>query len=879
MRLFLSYHLDAKRVEHEHFVFQVSYHLRRQRGIEAYCYADDPRRQDWQLRVGRNVLASDGFVLFVGAALGKVQRDEAAAFAATGADQPRWMWLVTLPGYVNGILPPDLFQASAHGVESGLPDGPISDDALARASYACAHALTRLVARAEGRDTSNDALYWAAADGAPLGYPYDYEKALIDDYKANGRLAVQTRIEQGCPLAWPDVARVPAPPVWDNPVDPDSIGKYRDHRIRVDARECDPPCAPGHTHELTLPEAGPRAKLCYPAGDRQQLTIAVVVSGGIAPGINAVIDGIVERQLRYWRDSRARRGAAYDLQILFYRNGFTGLLNGDRRYLDYEGRLNRQVGPPIPHERLRRDATRGGASTGTSRHDPLLDSDCVARSQHVQQAIVQLSGDQVDILYVIGGDGSMRAAHALWTRSQELRRAQHAPPHPLSVVAIPKTMDNDILWVWQSFGFLSAVERAKESVLQLHTEVSSNPRLCIIQLFGSDSGFVVSHTALASGVCDAALIPEVNFTLAGLSQTMRTRLEDRRGRGDSPGGLILLAETAVPRDVEDYIDNENYDLGLDGVERDAVCEFVGSSLLTASDVVDWAALLRALGEGQHGDGSDAMGLVRTRLSAEVRALVREDWGSLRDKDSIRRLILRAVSEVIRERSLFGELRWEPPLLKDLQATLGAVEELSRGQSVDLRPVLERVVLPPNHDAKQLLLDLTAEPARPVSPDDVVRLAKRLVEITNRRVLEAALGEGVLRPVDARTSAHRDRRIHGQTPDELRRGGLKIIARVLQADIRNPHLMTAPYWRQYRVSTNEPRHLLRAIRPSVTDVIFGHRLGTLAVDNAMAGYSDFMVSQWLTEYVLVPLQLVVLGRKRVRQDGIFWKSVLANTGQP
>ena len=87
-----------------------------------------------------------------------------------------------------------------------------------------------------------------------------------------------------------------------------------------------------------------------------------------------------------------------------------------------------------------------------------------------------------------------------------------------------------------------------------------------------------------------------------------------------------------------------------------------------------------------------------------------------------------------------------------------------------------------------------------------------------------------------------------------------------------------YWQTFRVFVNEPRHLIRAIFPSVSDVIFGQRLGMLAVDNAMAGYTDFMVSQWVTEYVLVPLELVVLGRKRVPENGIFWKSVLANTGQ-
>jgi len=65
----------------------------------------------------------------------------------------------------------------------------------------------------------------------------------------------------------------------------------------------------------------------------------------------------------------------------------------------------------------------------------------------------------------------------------------------------------------------------------------------------------------------------------------------------------------------------------------------------------------------------------------------------------------------------------------------------------------------------------------------------------------------------------------------------------------------------------------------SDIVMGQRLGTLAVDNAMAGYTDFMISQWLTEYVLIPLKLVVLGRKRIPQSGIFWKSVLAKTDQP
>ena len=86
------------------------------------------------------------------------------------------------------------------------------------------------------------------------------------------------------------------------------------------------------------------------------------------------------------------------------------------------------------------------------------------------------------------------------------------------------------------------------------------------------------------------------------------------------------------------------------------------------------------------------------------------------------------------------------------------------------------------------------------------------------------------------------------------------------------------WNRLRLVANEPRHLLRSAAPSTSDITMAQRLGILAVDNALAGYTDFMISQWLTEYVLVPLELVVLGRKRIPQSGIFWKSVLAKTGQ-
>ena len=115
-------------------------------------------------------------------------------------------------------------------------------------------------------------------------------------------------------------------------------------------------------------------------------------------------------------------------------------------------------------------------------------------------------------------------------------------------------------------------------------------------------------------------------------------------------------------------------------------------------------------------------------------------------------------------------------------------------------------------------------------------------------------------------------------DNLRTAGLKIVSRVLKNLLPGDDSKNIS-WKRLRIFTNEPRHLLRTTSPSCSDTIMGNRLGTLAVDNGLAGYSDFMISQWLTEFVMVPLKLVVLGKKRIPTSGNFWKSVTTKTGQP
>ena len=538
---------------------------------------------------------------------------------------------------------------------------------------------------------------WIPEHFLPNGYPFQYEKDIIDEFiKGKGKLSAE-RVMEGCPKEWPQVDRRPGD--IPNTIPEERRGKNRDDKFVMPAALSDyhfrdqQQCL--FNLKLAFPEAGPREKLYYPKRSLA-LNVGIVVSGGIAPGINSVIAGIVKRHVDY--DSRRRS----PVTIYGYMEGFKALLNkeeGPRLKVIYRTGDKKETLENTVYTK----AEEGGSIIPTSRADELLSED--DRDSYFEKIMETLRIDRIHILYVIGGDGSMKAAHALHNYIVQ-------SDSDTAVVGVPKTMDNDILWVWQSFGFLSAVEWAKGAIRQIYTEVRSNPRICIMQLFGSDSGFVVTHAALASGVCDMVLIPEQPFSTSKVIDHIMERLDGRFSAGEhskSPYGIILLAETALPVDAEKYA------------------------------------------------------------------------------------------------------------LK--------VEKLKKAKN------------PKNSD-----------------DDDLTWLEIQSV----KDFFKAKC------------------RVKGQTPDELRNAGLKILRNTLVKALKNEK---KSYWNTFRVFTNEPRHLIRSIPPSSSDIIFGERLGTLAVDGAMAGFRGYMISQWLTEYAMVPLELVVLGRKRIPRDGIFWKSVIAATGQP
>jgi len=267
----------------------------------------------------------------------------------------------------------------------------------------------------------------------------------------------------------------------------------------ADTRDLEPFLAAGQmppAFEL----AGPRSRLFF---DPANLACGIVTCGGICPGLNDVIRSVV-RTLTF----------GYGVpRILGFRYGFAGLAakNG------YEPIALTLESVDSIHEQ-------GGTLLGSSRGP-----------QTINEMIDTLVHHSVGILFTIGGDGTLRGASAL---SRELQRRGL----PISVIGIPKTIDNDLDWIERSFGFATAVEQATPAIEAAHTEARDAWNgVGLVKLMGRHSGFIAAHASLANPDVNFCLIPEIPFTLTGEEGFLRVlerRLDNRRH------AVIVVAEGA-----------------------------------------------------------------------------------------------------------------------------------------------------------------------------------------------------------------------------------------------------------------------------------------------------------------------------------------------
>lgn len=242
---------------------------------------------------------------------------------------------------------------------------------------------------------------------------------------------------------------------------------------------------------------GPRELIHF---DPAHTRIGLVTCGGLCPGLNDVIRAVVLSATYH-----------YGVEHVYgFRFGYQGL------------------NPAHGHEPLRLTPARvdtigelGGTILGSSRGP-----------QPPDVMVDYLEELGINILFTIGGDGTLRGAHAIHVEAR--RRGVD-----LAVVGIPKTIDNDISFIQQSFGFQTASEAAHGAVAAANAEANGAPNgIGLVKLMGRESGFIAAYTALVDSMVNFCLVPESPFTLAGFLAALDARIR-RRGHA-----VIAVAEGA-----------------------------------------------------------------------------------------------------------------------------------------------------------------------------------------------------------------------------------------------------------------------------------------------------------------------------------------------
>ncbi len=299
-------------------------------------------------------------------------------------------------------------------------------------------------------------------------------------------------------------------PLMFNTIEGDGISNFVDDFTRIRFQVEIPPGA-AEDNTTFFEKAGPRKNLYF---DPAKTRAAIVTCGGLCPGLNNVIrSAFLELHHNYGvRD------------ILGIRHGFMG--------------LTFKAEPPISlSTELVEDIHRDGGSILSS-----------SRGQQDPSEMVDfLHNRGINLLLCVGGDGTQKGSHAI---AQEIARRNL----PISVVGVPKTIDNDILFVGMTFGYFSAIEAARSILDGAHCESKGAPNgIGLVKLMGRDSGFIAAGAAVASQEVNFVLIPEVPLQLdgpRGFLATLHRRMMERHH------AVIVVAEGAGQHLLEQADDTD-----------------------------------------------------------------------------------------------------------------------------------------------------------------------------------------------------------------------------------------------------------------------------------------------------------------------------------
>jgi 6-phosphofructokinase 1 len=244
------------------------------------------------------------------------------------------------------------------------------------------------------------------------------------------------------------------------------------------------------------------------------MRVGVLTGGGDCPGLNAVIRAIV-------RTGTVEHGC----QFIGFRDGWRGPLEADTQPLDVQA--------------VRGILPRGGTILGSSRTNPLADSAARDGKSGLDRIRENLASLGVDALIAIGGEDTLGVANRLHQAG-------------VKVVAVPKTIDNDLGATDYTFGFDTAVNIAMEAIDRLHTTAESHHRALIVEVMGRNAGWIALHAGMAGGA-NVILIPEHPFDIDEVCDYVRHRFETHYAP------IVVVAEGAHPKTVSGQIADARLD--------------------------------------------------------------------------------------------------------------------------------------------------------------------------------------------------------------------------------------------------------------------------------------------------------------------------------
>jgi len=229
--------------------------------------------------------------------------------------------------------------------------------------------------------------------------------------------------------------------------------------------------------------------------------IGVLTGGGDCPGLNAVIRAVVRKGVQ-----------VHGFEFVGIRDGWRGPLDGGADFV-----------MPLDVEAVRGILPRGGTILGSSRTNPYKEE---GGAERVRATLERLS---IDALVAIGGEDTLGVAARLASDG-------------VTVVGVPKTIDNDLGATDYTFGFDTAVTIATEAIDRLHTTAESHHRVLICEVMGRHAGWIALHSGVAGGA-NVILIPERPFDIDEVCAYVKSRFATHRY-----APIVVVAEGALPRE-------------------------------------------------------------------------------------------------------------------------------------------------------------------------------------------------------------------------------------------------------------------------------------------------------------------------------------------